>query len=197
MLKRFLVLPVLIIASSFAFVACGSSSKSDEDQIVEAIETSATSADPADCTKFSTQNFMEQSTQESGPAAVKGCEKDATKEETNAESIDVTNVEVEGSEATANGAVTGGSFDGQTVEIELVEEDGQWKLNELTGFAKYNAAKLAEAFEEVFEKPSSGVSESLASCVVEGFEEASQEEAEELILGGSREPIEELAESCS
>jgi ABC-type glycerol-3-phosphate transport system substrate-binding protein len=190
-----LLLPVMLLVAALALAACGSS-ESDEDKIVSAIETSATSTDPADCTKFSTQSFMEQSTQESGAAAVKKCEKDAGEEENNAESVEVSNVEVEGSEASANAAITGGSFDGQTVAIGLVEEEGQWKLDEISEFVKYDSAKLAEAFEKEFEKPSSEVSESLASCVVEAFEEASQEEAEELILGGSSEPIEEVAEEC-
>jgi hypothetical protein len=196
LLKRCLVLPVLIIASSLAFVACGSSGNSDEDQIVEAIETSATSTNPADCSKFSTQAFMEQSTSETGQKAVKSCEEDASKPN-NAESVDVSEVEVEGSKATADGAVTGGSFDGQTVTISLVKEGDQWKLDQITGFAAFDQAKLVKAFETELTKPSSELSQAQSSCIIEALEEASQEEFEELLLSGSSEPLGELVESCS
>ncbi len=194
--KRHLLLPVLLLISALALAACGSSGSSDESQIEEAIEKSATSTDPAACTEFGTQSFLEQSTQESGQAAVKRCEKEAGEPQTHAESVEVTEVEVEGEEATADAAISGGSFDGQTLEVALTKEEGQWKLNELTGFAKLDTAKLAEAFEKEFTK-SGEISESLSSCIVEGIEESSQSEIEELILSGSPEGFEELAKECS
>lgn len=196
MLKRRLVFPCLLVFSALALAACGSSGKSDESQIEEAVETSATSTDPADCTKLATQQFMEQTTQSEGSEAVKSCEKEASEGES-AEAVTVSNVEVEGSKATAEVAITGGGFDGQSVEVALVKEGDQWKLDEITGFVKFDKAKLIEAFEKEFAKPSSEVSESLASCLVESFEAGSQEEFEELLLSGSAEGFEELAEACS
>jgi hypothetical protein len=196
LLKRYLVLPALLIFAALAFAACGSS-ESDEDKIVSAIETSATSPDPANCEKLSTQAFMEQSTSSEGKEAVKTCEEDAGKPENNAESAAVSNVEVEGEEATAEVALTGGSFDGQTVGIALVKEGDQWKLNEITEFVKLDNAKLVEQLETQFEKPSSEVSEEVAICIEEGIEESSQAEVEEYFLSGSPEALEALAESCS
>ena len=196
MLKRCLVLSALLIASALAFAACGSSGSSDEDQIVEAIETSATSTNPADCSKFSTQAFMEQSTSETGQKAVKSCEEEAS-ESDNAESVDVSEVEVEGSKATADAAVTGSSLGGQTVTISLVKEGDQWKLDQITGFAAFDQSKLVKAFETELTKPSSELSQAQTSCILEALEEASQEEFEELLLSGSSEPLGELVESCS
>jgi hypothetical protein len=195
--KRPLLLTFLLIASVLALSACGGGGSSDESQIEEAVESSATSSDPADCKKLGTQNFMEQGTDSEGAEAVKGCEKEATEPETKAESVAVSKVEVEGSKATAEAAVTGGGFDGQTVEIALVKEGEQWKLNEITGFAKLDQPKLVETFEKEFAKPTSGVSEKIATCVDEGLKEASQPEIEEYLLSGSSKPIEELAEECS
>ncbi len=195
MLKRRFALALLLAFSALAVVACGSGN-SDESQIEEAIETSATSTDPADCTKLETQQFMEQTTQSEGSKAVKECEKQAT-EEKGSEAATASNVEVEGSKATADAAISGGSFDGQTVEVALVKEGDQWKLDELTGFAKFDKAKLIEAFEKTFAEPSNGVSESLASCMIEGFEVGSQKEFENLMLGGSPKGFEEVAEACS
>jgi hypothetical protein len=193
--KRHLLLPCLLIVSALALVACGGGGSSDESEIEEAIETSATTTDPSNCTKFETQNFVEQSTDESGSKAVKTCEEEAKNEpESKAESIEVTEVEVEGSKATANAAVTGGSLEGQTVSIALVEEEG-WKLDELTGFVKFDQGAIGKVFETQLEK-SDELTPAQTTCIVEGIEEAPREEIEGLILSGESKPVEELAEGC-
>ncbi len=196
MKKRHLLLPCLLIVSALALVACGGGGSSDESEIEEAIETSATSSDPANCTKLETANFIEQSTDESGKAALKTCEEEARKEpESKAESVEVTEVEVEGSKATANAAITGGSLEGQTVSVALVEEGG-WKLDELTGFVKLDQGALAKVFKTQLEK-SGELNAKQTSCIVEGIEKAPQEEIEEIILSGNSTPIEELAKGCA
>jgi len=193
--KRHLLLPCLLIFSALALVACGGGS-SDESEIEEAIETSATTGDPSNCTKLETANFVEQSTSESGKAAIKACEEEAKKDpESRAESVEVTEVEVDGSKATANAAISGGSLDSQTVSIALVEEDG-WKLDELTGFVKLDQGALAQVFETQLEK-SGELNSKQTSCIVEGIEEMPQAEIEEVILSGNSTPIEELAEGCA
>lgn len=195
MQKRLLVLPCVLIISALALSACGGGGgSSDESQIEEAIETSATSSDPTVCSELQTQQFVEQSTSEEGPAAVKKCEESS--EEDQAESVAVSNVEVEGSEATADAAITGASFDGQSLEIALVKEGDQWMLNEALGFAKLDKPKLVEALATQFETDGE-LEEEVAVCIEEGFEESSQAEIEELLLSGSSEPIAELAEECS
>jgi hypothetical protein len=193
--KRYLVLPCLLIVSALVLVACGSSGNSDESQIEEAVETSATNTDPANCTKVSTQNFLEQTTQSKGPEALKTCEKEAS-EDTGAKSVAVSNVEVEGSKATADAALSGGGFDGQQVEVALVKEGDQWKLDELAGFVKFDEAKVIATLEKEFAKPSSEVSKSLASCITNAFEEAPQAEFEEALLNQSTKGFEELAGAC-
>lgn len=196
MKKRHLLLPCLLIVSALALVACGGGGSSDESEIEEAIETSATTGDPSNCTKLETANFVEQSTSESGTAAIKACEEEAKKDpESRAESVEVAEVEVDGSKATANAAISGGSLDSQTVSIALVEEDG-WKLDELTGFVKLDQGALAQVFETQLEK-SGELNSKQTSCIVEGIEEMPQAEIEEVILSGNSTPIEELAEGCA
>jgi hypothetical protein len=194
--KHHLLLPCLSIVSALALVACGGGGSNAESEIEGAIETSATTGDPANCTKLETANFVEQSTGESGKAAIGTCEEEAKKDpESNAESVAVTEVEVDGSKATANAALSGGSLDEQTVSIALVEDDG-WKLDELTGFVEFDQGALAQSFEAQLEKSGELDSEQ-ASCIVEGIEEAPREELEEIILSGDSTSIEELAESCA
>ena len=198
MLKRYFVFPVLLIVSALTFAACGSSGAGDEDQITEAIETLATGTDPANCAKLSTAAFMEQSTQKEGKEASEQCEEEAGEPDKNAESATVSNVEVEGDEATAEVAFTGGGFDGQTLEVALLKEGDQWKLNEVEGFSKLDKTALVEQFEKEFESSSSsGVSEETAVCIEEAFEESTQAEIEEYLLSGSPEAISELVEECS
>ena len=55
-----LLLPALVLGLSLGLAACGGGGESDEDKIVETIETSATSTDPAICKETETLSFMEQ-----------------------------------------------------------------------------------------------------------------------------------------
>jgi hypothetical protein len=193
--KRSLLLPFVLILSAFALVACGGGS-SDESQIEEAIEKSATNTDPANCTELQTQEFTEQTTQDTGKAALKECEREAEEPDNSVDSAKVTNIAVDGSTATADASLRGSDLDGQTVEIALVNEDDQWKLDQLTGFAKFDPAKLLGQFTEQLQEPESGLNPGQASCFLEGLEEASAAELEELVLDSSAGGFAKLAEGC-
>jgi len=194
--KHHLLLPCILILSALSFAACGGGSGGDEGEIEDAIETSATSTDPADCKKLNTQEFMEQTTQESGEAAVEDCEEQA-KEEEGAESAKVSAVEVDGSDATAEVALSGGHLDGQTLEVALVKDGDQWKLDEVVEFTEFDRAKLVEVLEEGLAEPSSEVNRKFGNCVIEAFKQDSQGEVEELVFGDSPQALEDLFETCS
>ena len=194
MSKRLLLLPCILILAGIFLAACGSSG-SDEAEVKEVIEKSATTTDPADCKKLQTQKFMEQTSEESGEAAVKECEEEAKKEE-GAKSVDTTEVEVDGSSATADVALTGGTLNGQSVEVELVKDGEQWKMNEVIKFTHFDQAKLVEYLEGQFNEHSSEIPTKLATCFIEAFKNGSQEEVEELVFGGASKALEEVAESC-
>lgn len=196
MKPRHLLPPCLLLLSALALAACGGGSDSGEEEAIEAaIVRSATTADPANCTEVETRAFVEQSSDESGAAAVKDCEEEAKDASNNAKTVKVTKIKIDGSEGTADAAITGGGFDGQAISIALVEEDGTWKLDQLTGFAKLDTARLAEVFNEKLEETGELAPEQ-TSCIVEGIETVSKAEAEELVLSGSSTPLVELAEGC-
>ena len=190
------LLPLALLALVFGLAACGSS-ESDEDKVVDVIETSVSSTDPADCKELATQAFLEQTEFEQGAAAVESCEESAKDTEGDPDSVEVSEVEVDGSSATANVAFTGGNFDGQTLSVALIEEDGDWKMDEITGFAEFDQEKLADALEESLQSGENAVEPPLAACFAEVVRQAPKAKAEEIVIGGSSEPLVEIIEGCS
>ena len=150
--KRILVPLALLALAALVLTACGGGGSSDEDKITETIETAATTSDPNNCTELETQRFAEQNSQEKGKAAIKTCEKEAEAGEEQAEGANVSNVSVNGSKATAEVEFEGGSLGSQSLEVALVEEEGNWKLDQIEGFANYDGKALGEAFEKQFEE---------------------------------------------
>jgi hypothetical protein len=191
--KSALIGGCLIFVALF-LAACGGG-ESEEDKIVSAIETSATTNDPSACTEFATESFNEQITGEEGKAALKECEKNAEEEES-AESADVSNVAVDGSTATADVALAGGGFAGQTLAVSLVEEGDQWKMDEVTGFAELDTPRLVETLEEKLGEAGE-IPQGVVACIGEDVEESSQAEIEELFFTRSFEGFTELVEGCS
>jgi len=201
--KSRLLIPAFLLALmvSVGVAACGSS-ESDEDKIASVIETAATSTDPATCEETQTVNFMEQSSGKEGKEAVENCEEDAEKENDSTESVDVSEVEIKGEEAKATAAFSGGNLDGQSLVIDLVEEEGDWKLDEAVEFAKFDPEKLMSnlvtATEEALEANENATPE-LIECVIAGLEEISPAELEAGFLEGPQaieEGAEEVTEEC-
>jgi hypothetical protein len=194
--KLHLLLPAALLALALGLAACGGG-ESDEDKVIDVIETSATSAEPADCEELSTQAFLEQTELEQGAAAVESCEESAEETEGDPESVDVSKVEIDGSAATADVAFTGGNFDGQTLSVALVEEDGDWKMDEITGFAEFDQEKLADAFASGLQSGEDALDPQLATCFAEVIREMPKPEAEEAVIGGSADPLVAIIEGCS
>jgi hypothetical protein len=197
--KSLLLLPIALLAVAMALTACGGGSSSsgggEEAAIEKAIETSATSTDPSKCTEVQTEAFDENETEKSGAAAVKACEEEVESEPNPAESITVSDISENGETATAEAAIEGGSFDGQAVELEVTKEDDDWKLNEILGFTKYDAAGIASALEEQLNEEEE-ITPALAKCVSEGVEKMSQAEAEVMILEKNLKGLETIANGC-
>lgn len=199
MIKRLLVPLALLALAALAVTACGGGGSNAEDEVTEVtevIEEAATTKDPSNCTELQTLRFTEQNTGEKGKAAIKSCEESA-KEEEQAEEAKVSNVSVNGEKATAETEFIGGSLGSQTLAVALVEEDGDWKLDQIEGFADYNGKALEETFLKRFEESPEGLSKKQYTCIAEGIGKASTAEAEAMFLSGSSTKIEELAKGCA
>ncbi|HWB68713.1 MAG TPA: hypothetical protein VG518_01925 [Solirubrobacterales bacterium] len=177
-----------MLLAALALAACGSG-ESDEEKIVDVIETASTSTDPASCTEFLTQTFVDQVETGEGAAAVKECEEDAADGSGNPDSVDVAEVEVDGSNATADVTFHGGDLGGQALTLALAKEDGDWKLDEIQRFVKFDRAKIDASFEEALES-AEGID---TECILEGLSEYSDGELEEAILGSELEELIEVA----
>lgn len=191
---RLMLLPVLLIGA-FGLVACGGGGESDEDKITSTIETAATSTDPAVCGETQTLKFMEQTNSGTGKEAEKECEEEAKTGEGNPDSVNVSKVEVNGGKATASAEFKGGTFDGQTLELGLVEEGGEWKLDEFAGFANFDPAPFIKALTEQIENEPE-IEPETAACIVEGIEGLSNSELESAIVENNTEVFAEIAEGC-
>jgi hypothetical protein len=190
---RRLGLPLAVLASALALAACGSS-ESDEEKVVEAITTSVKGHDPAQCEGLSTLAFMEQSTDGKGAEAVKACEAEKAETGDDPNTVKVTAVKVGGAKASADVSFSGGSLDGQKVEVTLVEEDGEWKLDRIERFVDFDRRKLIAVFERNFGE-SGEITPKLSSCLLGGLQAKSDEELEEIVLE-DREALFEIVVGC-
>jgi hypothetical protein len=192
---RRLVLPFVFLAFAIAFAACGEG-ESDEDQISDAIITLAANTDPANCEELATLAFLEQIEHEEGKVAIEECEEDAEDPSNDAETVKVTNVEVDGSGATATAAFEGGGLDGQTLNIALVEEDGNWKLDKIEGFAEFDRQKILGPLVDGIAESSGELEGIEPDCMIGRVEEFTDAELEEVVLSISPEALFEAAEAC-
>jgi len=197
--KSLLILPLVLLASALALSACGGGSSSsgggEEAAIEEAIETAATSSDPSKCSEVQTEFLNDTETGKSGEAALKTCEEEVEEGNDQAEAVTVSKIEIEGEGAAAVVAIEGSALNGQTIAVAMEKEEGDWKLDGFMGFMKYDPAGIAAAIEEQLEEKEA--SPEVATCVAEGVEEMSEEEAEAMVFEKNSEGLEELLAACN
>jgi hypothetical protein len=99
----------------------------DEEAIREAIRLSFTTYDPeGDCNERLSRSFIER-TYGTRPRCERLQADD--EDEENAESVEFASVEVDGDAATAEIEARGGEVDGARGALELVREDGDWRID--------------------------------------------------------------------
>ena len=192
--SRLLALVLTLFVLPFALVACGEDNSEDEDQITEAITASATTTDPSACTELQTQNFIEQTSGATGAKAVEECRRDQ-QEEAVADSVDVSDVEIDDGNATAVVAFEGGFIGGQSLEVGFVDEDGQWKLDELIRFVDFDRATYIDTLVRGITEESSG-DQQLESCVRGGLEDVADEQLQATFLENDDTIFEDAIAPC-
>lgn len=203
MKKSLLILPLVLLVSALALAACGgggSSSSSggsdDETAIEEAIETAATSSDPSKCTEVQTEFFNETETGKTGAAALKTCEKEVEEGDDQAESVNVSQIEVEGEGAAAVAEIEGSALGGQTVAVAMEKEEGAWKVDGFMGFMKYDPEALGSSLETLLNEEE-GADPAKVTCVAEGVEAMTEEEAEAMVFEKDEEGLNEILTACN
>lgn len=181
---------VACLLSILVLAACGGTA-GDVEKVEEAIRASLIDPDPSACTELWTQRYLEQLAQKRGPAALEDCEEEVENPVNPTESVAISEVEIEGEGATALVAPIGGWLDGQVVELALAEEQGQWKLDQVTRFVEFDASAFARATEKTVEGRFDASPEQV-ECIGSELEEVSRPEAEVLAL--SPRVTEELAD---
>lgn len=198
-LRLSLAVAVAALLAAFALAACGGDddgSSEDEDQITAAIERAATSTDPAKCTEVQTVQFVQETDGEPGDSpeeALQRCRENAG--DAPADSVDVSDIEVDGDGATAKALVTGSFFDGQTLDLALVKEGDQWKLDEFRGFAEIDRDALISGVQEGLR--SENASPEAIDCVTGQLEAQSDEQIEAAFLGDEPQAEDRIFEPCS
>lgn len=192
---------VALLAATFAAASCGGGGQevSDEEAVERTvIAAMARGADPESCLLFSTRHFLELMTQREGEAAVEACEENALDPVVEQpERVEVSRVKVEDDSATALVAFEGSSLDGQTVEYAFVSRDERWKFDDMLAYVDFDDDKMIMALGREFMLRAESAQEAgYVACLIDRMEEMSAEVLEEIMLGGSQEPLLELADGC-
>lgn len=199
MSKRFLVLCCASIALTAVLAACGSEDAGKggpAGEVEGVVEASVTSDDPADCKRLNTQRFLQQVSGESGEKAAQTCEDDV-EENGGARSVQVTRVKVDGSTATAK-ITTGGGIDSEDLEVALVKQGGQWKLDEIVGYIDFVRERLVEDFEREVHAHPGEIPPRIAACALNVFKQGSPAELEAMLQDDSHKALfQKLGAACT
>lgn len=171
----------LAAVAAVSLASCGG--ESDRKRIEDAIVAKFASDDAAACTDHATERFLEQLEGARGRAAVEVCKRSAGDPGSVARSVELSSLTIDGGRATARVAIDGSRLDGQTPTLRLVEEDGEWKLDEIAGL--HLKGRLLDQFESRFRSEvlsRSRLSAAQADCILQRIEaELSSAELTDLV----------------
>ena len=102
--------------------------RSDADQVDDAVTRAYTDNDPKLCTELLTPNFIKQSAYRD----LETCRQTAAIG-ANAESVNILQTKVSGDTATALVSAQGGSASPKPVTLQLIKQDGDWKIDGFAG----------------------------------------------------------------
>ncbi len=190
---------VLLALCVSVLVACGDADRDEETAIKTLIVEAAASRDPADCTRYLTQRYLEQMSKMSGKAAVTACEEDVVDPRMEApEKVEVSQVDAAGDSAVAIVSYTGSAYDGQSMELELVKRDSGWKLNATLRFVDLDSEKLVlELGRELMLRQESRRNAEATACFVGLLDRMNDRALEALLLDASLDEFDAFADGCA
>jgi len=164
----------------------------DEAKIRQTVEIASTSGNPAHCDERLTQRYLRQLTGLQPPFADETCESEAAWPA--ADAVETSKVVVDGDRATAAVSYRGGSLDGSTLVLELVWEEGRWKLDRRVAVAHFDRAGFDRAYKAnlvEFDTPPRAI-----KCALGETQRFSDSEIERAILNGSYRGSAEIIVAC-
>lgn len=183
---------LLSLAVALGLLACGKG-ESAEDKIAGALHTAFTKTNPESCTTLMTQAYLEQSFRMSGTGAVEACEQNARAEESDNPAVEVSHLEIDDATAAADVTPEG---DAQTLRLALVEEDGDWKLDEIVRIVGFDRGAFLRDQRKGLEVGETRPDPEAAKCILDAFREMPRPQLEKILLGGSAVTEAEVYERC-
>ncbi|HEX8647087.1 MAG TPA: DUF2510 domain-containing protein [Thermoleophilaceae bacterium] len=122
------VLAAVLLVVLAVVLLGGGEEKSDEDRVNEAAEEVLTTTEPSACTDLATEEFIQKLTGLSGSEGIDACKEN---DEAFAEGAEIENTDLTGDKATVEAKAEGGQVDGETIELQMVKDDGDWKVDDL------------------------------------------------------------------
>jgi hypothetical protein len=155
-------LPLALLA---VLTGCGSSHHDSTADQIRAVTTRAlTRSDPATCASLVTDRFLQQNWGEGETPAIEQCQFDSTLPgEPFARTLRFGSLQIHGGSAVARISVTGGEADGSRIQLQLVRQLGDWKLDRFADVQidrpRFDAASRRDLV-------ATGVSATDAACAV-------------------------------
>jgi hypothetical protein len=135
----------------------------DEERVETAIESYYESNDPSSCEHRTTATYRSQRFGEHEPFALALCEQEAPSRVT--PNVRASSIEVNGDRATASARFAGSILDGSTVRLQLVDEGGWWRLDELLGFVHFDREGFRRGYRN--QLLAAGATRAVISCVAQ------------------------------
>lgn len=169
-------LTAALAALACALGACGgndSTHSKDEQAVRAVVKEGMTTSDPDVCARLLTQQFIEQTTLETGAAAIRSCRKDAGSAASASLTID--RVAVSGDRAAADIRPKGGSLPFKTATLGLRKTAGSWKIDRLKG-GTLDRAALARVMHDQLTAPPDELAVKTVDCAVQDLRNTADSE---------------------
>jgi hypothetical protein len=195
-MSRLSAVPALCVLVALTVAACG---RSDAAKIADAIEDAGASRDPDDCTKLRMETYNEQVELERGEAATESCEEAVRAGSAAADSVLVSRIEINDDleTAEADAEIDGGLFDGQTIRIDVVKEDGRWRLEDVESFEIFRREVFLEALETVSRAPPDSLTAEQAQCFVSELDRLSDRQLQDAFIENDLETFDRALQACA